>query len=108
MILPTSVRLKLAMLGVFYDILNNMQKISVIIEKDAAGYYAYSPDLPGCQSQGDSLEEAVANIKEAVSLYLDTLSPEEMKELVCKEIFSTTIEVSVAQNRQADAPGNRS
>jgi len=73
-----------------------MQKVSVIIEKDAAGYYAYSPDLPGCHSQGDTLEEAVANIKEAVSLYLDTLSPEEVNELVSKEIFATTVEVSVA------------
>ena len=73
-----------------------MQKVSVVIEKDDSGYYAYSPDLPGCQSQGDSLEEAVSNIKEAVSLYLETLSPEEMRELVSKEIFSTTVEVSVA------------
>ena len=36
--------------------------LRVIIERDAAGYYAYCPDLPGCQSQGDSLEEAVARI----------------------------------------------
>ena len=73
-----------------------MQKVSVILEKDAGGFYAYSPDLPGCHSQGDTLEEAVANIKEAVSLYLDTLTPEEANELVSKEIFATTIEVSVA------------
>ena len=73
-----------------------MQKFSVIIERDAAGYYAYCPDLPGCQSQGDSMEEVVANIKEAVSLYLETLSPEELSVLVSKEIFSTTVEVSVA------------
>jgi len=73
-----------------------MQKFSVIIERDAAGYYAYCPDLPGCQSQGDDLEEAVANIREAISLYLETLSPEELSVLVSKEIFSTTVEVSVA------------
>jgi predicted RNase H-like HicB family nuclease len=73
-----------------------MQKVSVIIEKDSEGYYAYCPDLPGCQSQGDSMEEAVSNIKEAISLYLETLSPEELNELVSKEIFSTTVEVSVA------------
>jgi predicted RNase H-like HicB family nuclease len=73
-----------------------MQKVSVILEKDSEGYYAYSPDLPGCQSQGDSMEEAVSNIKEAISLYLETLSPEELSKLVSKEIFSTTVEVSVA------------
>ena len=73
-----------------------MQKFSVIIERDMAGYYAYCPDLPGCQSQGESMEEVVTNIKEAISLYLETLSPEELNQLACKEIFSTTVEVSVA------------
>jgi predicted RNase H-like HicB family nuclease len=73
-----------------------MQKVSVIIEKDAAGYYAYCPDLPGCHSQGDSMDEAITNIREAISLYLETLSPEELSELTSKEIFSTTVEVSVA------------
>jgi predicted RNase H-like HicB family nuclease len=74
----------------------DMHKVSVIIEKDAHGYYAFSPDLPGCQTQGDSLEEAVTNIKEAIALYLETLSQEELHELANKEIFSTTVEVSVA------------
>ena len=73
-----------------------MQKVSVIIERDSAGYFAYCPDLPGCHSQGDSMDEAVANIREAISLYLETLSPEELNELVSKEIFSTTVEVSIA------------
>ena len=73
-----------------------MRKLSVIIEKDESGYYAFSPDLPGCQSQGDSFEEAITNIKEAISLYLETLSAEELQELASREIFSTTVEVSVA------------
>ncbi len=73
-----------------------MHKVSVIIEKDSNGFYAFSPDLPGCQSQGDTLEEAIANIREAVALYLETLSAAEVSELASKEIFSTTIEVSVA------------
>jgi predicted RNase H-like HicB family nuclease len=45
----------------------------VIIEKDEHGFYAWCPELKGCQSQGDSLEEAISNIKEAIELYLDTL-----------------------------------
>ena len=73
-----------------------MHKLSVIIEKDAHGYYAFCPDLPGCQTQGDSLEDAVTNIKEAISLYLETLTPDELDELTSKEIYSTTVEVSVA------------
>ncbi len=52
-------------------------KVSTVIEKDEHGYYAYCPELPGCHSQGDTLEEAVANIKEAIELYLEILSGSE-------------------------------
>jgi len=71
-------------------------KVSIVIEKDEHGYYAYSPELEGCQSQGDSLEEAIANIKEAVELYLETLSEDEKREYLSKEILTTTLEVQVA------------
>ena len=52
-------------------------KVGVIIEKDENGYYAYSPELKGCQTQGESFEEVVANIREAVELYLETLPADE-------------------------------
>jgi predicted RNase H-like HicB family nuclease len=71
-------------------------KVSIVIEKDEYGYYAYCPELEGCQSQGDSLEEVTANIKEAIELYLETLSEEEIKESLSKEILTTTLEVQVA------------
>lgn len=70
-------------------------KVSIVIEKDEYGYYAYSPELEGCQSQGDSLEEVIANIKEAIELYLETLSEDEIKESLSKEILTTTLEVQV-------------
>ncbi len=71
-------------------------KVSVVVEKDEYGYYAYCPELEGCQTQGDSLEEVLANIKEAVELYLETLSEEERKAFLSKEILTTSLEVSVA------------
>lgn len=37
-------------------------KVSIVIEKDRNGYYAYCPRLKGCQTQGDSIEEVIANI----------------------------------------------
>lgn len=49
------------------------RKASVIIDKDQHGFYAWCPELRGCQSQGDSLEEAIDNIKEAIEIYLETL-----------------------------------
>jgi len=48
-------------------------KVSAVIEKDEHGYYAYCPELDGCQTQGDTLEEVIKNIREAVELYLETL-----------------------------------
>ncbi len=71
-------------------------KISIVIEKDEYGYYAYCPELEGCQTQGDSLDEVLANIKEAIELYLETLSDDEKISFLSKEIFTTTMEVQVA------------
>jgi len=71
-------------------------KVNIIIEKDQHGYYAYCPQLKGCHSQGESLEEVLANIKEAVELYLETLSPEEKELYLSKEILTTSMEVDVA------------
>ncbi|MBD0263763.1 MAG: type II toxin-antitoxin system HicB family antitoxin [Tolypothrix sp. Co-bin9] len=73
-----------------------LYKANIIIEKDEDGYYAYCPELPGCQSQGDSLEEVRENIKEAVELYLETLSEAEKQALLNKEILTITLEVQVA------------
>lgn len=71
-------------------------KVSVVIEKDEYGYYAYCPELEGCQTQGDSLDEIMANIKEAIELYLETLSDDEKMAYLSKEIITTSLEVKVA------------
>ncbi len=70
------------------------RKASVVIEKDEHGYYAWCPELKGCQSQGPSLEEALSNIREAIELYLETLPPEERDVLLSQEILTTAIEVN--------------
>jgi predicted RNase H-like HicB family nuclease len=46
-------------------------KFPVIVEKDADGYYAFCPDLQGCYSQGDTYEEALANIEDAIHLHIE-------------------------------------
>jgi predicted RNase H-like HicB family nuclease len=74
----------------------SVMKVSVVIEKDENGYYAYSPELDGCQSQGATFEEALANVREAVELYLETLTPEEAHERVSHEVITTSVEVRVA------------
>ncbi len=47
----------------------------IVIEKEAEdeGYYAYSPTLPGCFSNGRTIEEAKRNIREAIESHLATL-----------------------------------
>ena len=48
---------------------------SVIYEQaKEGGYVAYVPALPGCHTQGESIEETEENIKEAISLYLESLA----------------------------------
>ncbi len=71
-------------------------KVNIIIEKDEFGYYAYCPEFQGCQTQGDTFEEVMGNIKEAVELYIETLESDEVKRLLSKEILTTSLEVTVA------------
>jgi predicted RNase H-like HicB family nuclease len=47
-------------------------KLKIFLEpSDEGGFTVYVPSLPGCVSEGDSREEAMANIKEAIELYLE-------------------------------------
>ncbi|MCB2262232.1 MAG: type II toxin-antitoxin system HicB family antitoxin [Candidatus Thiosymbion ectosymbiont of Robbea hypermnestra] len=71
-------------------------KASIVIERDAYGYYAFCPEMKGCHTQGDSLDEVLANMKEAVELYAETLSVEEKGYFLSKEILTTSMEVNVA------------
>ena len=51
-------------------------KLVTVIYEPAkeGGYVAYAPSLPGCNTQGDTLEEAEKNITEAVGLYLEEIT----------------------------------
>jgi predicted RNase H-like HicB family nuclease len=70
-----------------------IRKASVVIEKDEQGYYAWCPELKGCQSQGETVEEAMVNIREAIELYLETLSAEERTTAFSQQILTTAIDV---------------
>jgi predicted RNase H-like HicB family nuclease len=71
-------------------------KLNVVISKDEDGYFASCPALPGCQTQGNTFEETMVNIKVAIELYLETMSKEEINETLSQEIFTTTVEIKVA------------
>jgi len=56
-------------------------KIRVVLEaSDEGGYTVYVPSLPGCISEGDTLEEALTHIREAIELYLDPLEDDQVVE----------------------------
>jgi predicted RNase H-like HicB family nuclease len=47
-------------------------RLKVVLEpSDEGGYTVYVPSLPGCISEGETLEEALKNIREAIELYLE-------------------------------------
>jgi len=69
------------------------RKASWLIEKDEHGFYAWCPELKGCRSQGATIEDVLANIREAIGLYLETLPDDERNALLSREILTTTVEV---------------
>ena len=48
-------------------------QFTVVIEPDDQGYHAFVPALPGCHSFGDTLDEARANIFEAMQLHVESM-----------------------------------
>ena len=51
-------------------------------EESSGGYSVWVPDLPGCASQGETLDEAKHNIEEAIQLYLEDAPVKEIQETV--------------------------
>ena len=49
----------------------NNHHLSVIVEKEKDGYYAFCPELQGCYTQGDTYEEALDNIRDAIRLHIE-------------------------------------
>ena len=68
----------------------------VIIEQDEDGYFvAECPDLPGCHTQGDTLEEAITNIRDAIELNLKILKDSDRQIPKTKAVSLTSLEISI-------------
>ncbi len=46
-------------------------RVSFVIEKDRYGYYAFSPEIEGCRTEGNSLEEVIEQMRKSVAQYLE-------------------------------------
>ena len=53
-----------------------MKKYLIIVEETDTGYSAYSPDLPGCGSTGQTKEEVERNIQQAIEFHIEGLKEE--------------------------------
>lgn len=68
---------------------------SVIYEEDPeGGYIVRVPALPGCHTQGETIEEAEKNIREAIELYLESLEVDHEKIPQERKVFQSKIEVT--------------
>ena len=74
---------------------SRVYRFSVVIEKDKDGYFAFAPELQGCYSQGDTYEEAIENIKDAIALHVEDRleSGEEVPQ--SESVSLTSLEVAV-------------
>jgi predicted RNase H-like HicB family nuclease len=70
--------------------ITSMATYRVVLRKSEEGYSVSCPSLPGCFSQGETEEEALANIQSAIREYL------EVAEELAREGDSKTVEVAVA------------
>jgi predicted RNase H-like HicB family nuclease len=70
-------------------------RFSVVIEKDKDGYFAFCPELQGCYTQGDTYEEVLENIKDAIHLHVEDRL-ESSEEIPQPESISlTSLEIAV-------------
>ena len=70
------------------------RKLTAIIEREGDGYVSFCPEVD-VASQGDTVDEARVNLREALELFFETASPEEIKERVHSEVYVTQLKVAV-------------
>jgi predicted RNase H-like HicB family nuclease len=69
-------------------------KLTAVIEREGEGYVSLCPELD-VASQGKTIEEARDNLREALELFFESASPDEVKQRLHSEVFVTQIEVAV-------------
>jgi predicted RNase H-like HicB family nuclease len=70
------------------------RQLTAIIEREGQGYVSLCPELD-IASQGDSVEAALSNLREALELFLESADPSEVDRRLHTEVFVTRVEVAV-------------
>jgi predicted RNase H-like HicB family nuclease len=67
---------------------------TVIFERETdGGYHVFCPTLPGCHTQSETIEEGIANIREAIELFIESLAEDGLP-IPEEDIFIKPIEIS--------------
>jgi predicted RNase H-like HicB family nuclease len=74
--------------------MKQIQQLTCIIEREGDGYVSLCPQID-IASQGDSVEQARNNLIEAIEMFFETASPNELKAKMYSEIYVTQIEVAI-------------
>jgi predicted RNase H-like HicB family nuclease len=70
------------------------RQLTAIIEREGDGYVSLCPELD-IASQGDTIENARDNLREALELFFETASREEIQTRLHEEVYVTRVEVAV-------------
>ncbi len=70
------------------------QTLTVLLQREGDGYVAVCPEFD-VASQGDTIEQARRNLQEALELFLETASPQEIRQRRRAEVYLSTLEVNV-------------
>ncbi len=74
--------------------MQHTERVTAVTEREGDGYVALCPELD-IASQGDSIEEARANLEEALGLFFEAASPGEITERFHREVYITHLDVAV-------------
>ncbi|MGA1351257.1 MAG: type II toxin-antitoxin system HicB family antitoxin [Burkholderiaceae bacterium] len=70
------------------------RQLTAVIEREGNGYVSFCPEVD-VASQGDTVQEASENLKEAVELFFETAPKEEISRRLHNEVYVTRLEVMV-------------
>lgn len=70
-------------------------RFSVVVEKDSEGYFVFCPELQGCYTQGDTYEEVLDNIRDAIRLHIADREESEEEISQFESVSLTLLEVTI-------------
>nr|VFK37522.1 MAG: Uncharacterised protein family (UPF0150) [Candidatus Kentron sp. SD]VFK48554.1 MAG: Uncharacterised protein family (UPF0150) [Candidatus Kentron sp. SD]VFK79662.1 MAG: Uncharacterised protein family (UPF0150) [Candidatus Kentron sp. SD] len=83
------------------------RQLTAIIEKEGDGYFALCPEVD-VASQGDTVGQTRENLKEALELFFEVASPEEIDSRLHDEVYITYLEIAVGQTKNLLGQANLS